>query len=508
MLGTDSLLSHTARRPRVSLYGLLAGPVVAVVLYVLLPDTYEAAEGTAQALPHAAKLTAALAAWMAVWWMTEAISVYATALLPLAILPIGRAVTMTNTASAYANELIFLFMGGFILALGMQRWGLHRRIALTSLRIVGTRPRIVIGGFMVITAVLSMWVSNTATALMMMPIATSLIDLLSNDDETSAEDRRRFALCLMLGIAYGASIGGLGTIIGSPPNVFVVSYMKNELGREISFVQWMFIGVPVVCLFLPIVWFVLTFILHPIRTNQFGKGERHLREAYDQLGKVKPGEWAVFLTFMVTACAWITRPLLAKIQVGGFQPFVGLTDSGIAITAALLLFVIPVDRKASAFAMNWDWAVKLPWGLLILFGGGLSLASAMDQTGVGAFLGAQVHALGGLPPWLLVIIVITIVIFLTELTSNTATTAAFVPILAAVAAGLGVPVVGLIVPAALAASCAFMLPVATPPNAIVFGTGRVTIPDMAKAGIWLNVIAVMMISMATYLLILPLLGGE
>lgn len=493
---------------------MILGPAAALAAYLALPDSFQSVGGELLPMTHAARLTAGLAAWMAVWWMTEAISVYATALLPLAVLPTGNAVSMRNVASAYANELIFLFMGGFILALAMQRWGLHRRIALTSLRVVGTRPRIVIGGFMMTTAVLSMWVSNTATALMMMPIAASLVDLLAGKGENESAEGQRFALCLMLGIAYAASIGGLGTIIGSPPNVFVVSYVKSELGKEISFIDWMFIGLPIVFLFLPITWFLLTFVLFPVRMRHFspsgqsGDGKGHLGDAYDQLGKVKPGEWAVFLVFLVTAISWITRPLLAGIEVGGIQPLAGLTDAGVAMTAALFLFVIPVDRSGSNFVMNWAWAAKLPWGLLILFGGGLSLASALDETGVSRFLGAQAQGFAGLPPWLLVTAVATVVIFLTELTSNTATTAAFVPILAAFAAGLGVPVLALVIPAALAASCAFMLPVATPPNAIVFGTGRVTIPQMAKAGILLNLLGVIIITAATFLLIIPYFSGK
>ena len=257
---------------------------------------------------------------------------------------------------------------------------------------------------------------------------------------------------------------------------------------------------------LPLTWFLLTFILHPVRLRTLGEGADKLREAYDQLGRVKPGEWAVFLVFMVTASSWVARPFLTKVELGGVRPLAGLTDAGIAILASLLLFVIPVNRKADTFAMNWEWAVKLPWGLLILFGGGLSLAGALDSTGVSAFLGSQVQGLVGLPTWLLILLVTMTVIFITELTSNTATTAAFVPILAAFAVGMGVPVLALIIPAALAASCAFMLPVATPPNAIVFGTGRVTIPEMARAGICLNLISVIIITAVSYLLIIPLLS--
>ena len=478
-----------------------------MLVYLLLPASYVSAAGMMVPLGHDAALTASLATWMAIWWMTEAISVYATALLPLVVLPVGGTVSMRATASAYANELIFLFMGGFILALGMQRWGLHRRIALTALRIVGTRPRTLVGGFMATTAILSMWVSNTATALMMLPIATSLTDLLVDEKAETSGNGHRMALCLMLGIAYAASIGGLGTIIGSPPNVFVVSYMQREMGMEVSFLKWMFVGVPLVAVFLPLTWFLLTFVLQPIGNVAIKGDGTQLREDYHELGSMKPGEWIVFLTFCATATLWIMRPLLARVQWGGIQPFSGLTDAGIAMTAAIALFVMPVDRKASAFAMNWEWAAKLPWGLLILFGGGLSLAAAIDDTGVGPFLGAQVQSMVGLPSWMLVVLVTGAVIFLTELTSNTATTAALVPILAAVAAGLDVPAVALVIPAALAASCAFMLPVATPPNAIVFGTGRVTIPEMAKAGMLLNLLGIVLITITVYALILPLFGS-
>ena len=507
-LGNGETGSESPGRRRARRWGLVGAPILALAVYGLLPDSYSGAGGEVQSLGHAAKLTAALAVWMAVWWMTEAIPVYATALLPLAVLPAGGAASMGTTASAYAHELIFLFMGGFLLALGMERWGLHRRIALTAMRAAGTRPRVVIGAFMAVTAVMSMWVSNTATALMMMPIALSVVDLLGNSGEESAEptEERRFALCLMLGIAYAASIGGLGTIIGSPPNVFVVSYIKSELGREVSFLTWMLIGVPLVCVFLPITWLLLTFVLYPVRLRTLPGGEAYFRNAFERLGKTKPGEWAVFLVFMATALCWMTRPLLAKLRVGDIEPFAGLTDAGIAMIAALLLFVIPADRQARTAVLDWEWAVKIPWGILILFGGGLSLAAAIDSTGVSAYLGSRVAGLRGLPPLALVVLVSALVIFLTELTSNTATTAAFVPILAAVAPGLGVPVVALIVPAALAASCAFMLPVATPPNAIVFGTGRVTIVQMARAGIWLNLVGIGLLVATAFTLILPLLG--
>jgi len=496
---------------KVRAYGLALGPLVALGVCWLLPDSYTGPDGGTVELGAKARVTAGLAVWMALWWMTEAIPVYATALLPLAVLPAAGAVPMKEAAAGYADELIFLYMAGFILALAMQRWGLHRRIALGSLRVVGTRPRIVIGGFMAITATISMWVSNTATALMMMPIAASLLDLLDDPVEGRAdgttEEMRNFGVCMLLGIAYAASIGGLGTIIGSPPNVLVVSFMRKELGIEVGFFEWMMIGVPLIVIFLPLTWLLLTRVLYPVRMTALRGGAAYFRESYAALGKPRRGEWIVFLVFAATALCWIFRPLLKGLTIGNAQPFANVGDAGVGLIAVLLLFMVPVDRKGTK-VIDWEWASKLPWGLLLLFGGGLSLASALDKTGVSAFIGSRVGALEGISPLLLTIAVTTMVIFLTELTSNVATAAALVPILAAVAAGLGIAPVSVILPAALAASCAFMLPVATPPNAIVYGTGRVTIPQMARAGLWLNILGIVLITLVTYALVIPILGDR
>ncbi|MEE9219051.1 MAG: DASS family sodium-coupled anion symporter [Acidobacteriota bacterium] len=516
-------------RATVQWIGLVAGPVLALLTYVLLPEAYQPGNGQTILFAHAGRATAAAAVWMAVWWMTEAIPVYATALLPLALLPVAGAVTMKDAASPYGHELIFLFMGGFIIALSMQRWGLHKRIAFAALRLVGTRPGHMIGGFMLVTAVLSMWVSNTATAVMMLPIALSVIDLVLGGrseagvagEQTAAGDARHaaggprrlpeeaarnFALCLLLGIAYAASIGGIGTLIGTPPNLFLASYIRDQLGLEISFVRWMGIGLPLVAVFVPIVWLLMTRVLYPVGTARIEGGAALTREAYRKLGPMKAGEWATLAVFALTATLWILRPLLAELTLGGTRPFAGLTDAGVAMSAALLLFVIPADIRSFSFVMNWETAVKLPWGVLILFGGGLSLAAAINANGVAEFLGNQVTALAGLPSVLLVLLVTALMIFLTELTSNTATTATMVPILAALAPALGVHPYLLIVPAAIAASCAFMLPAATPPNAVVFGSGHVTIPQMCRAGLLLNLIGIVLITALAYAIAMPLLG--
>jgi sodium-dependent dicarboxylate transporter 2/3/5 len=502
-------------RSSVQWVGLAAGPALALLAYVLLPDGYRNVAGELVPFSHAGRATAAAAVWMATWWITEAIPVYATSLLPLALLPLTGAATIRSAASPYGHELIFLFMGGFIIALAMQRWDLHRRIAFRALRLVGTHPAHIVGVFMVVTAFLSMWVSNTAVTVMMLPIAVSVIDLVGHKrpegssegpDRIPPEAGRNFALCLLLGIAYAASIGGIGTLIGTPPNLFLASFIKDQFGRDISFVRWMGVGLPLVAVFLPITWLILTRSQYPIRISSVEGGAELVRRAHGSLGPMKRGEWATLMVFASTAFLWLLRPLLSRITIAGIRPLQGLTDPGIAMLGALALFLIPVDVRRRVFVMDWNTAVRLPWGLLILFGGGLSLAAAIGANGVSDFLGKQVSGLAGLPPVLLVVIVTTLMIYLTEMTSNTATTAALVPILAALAPGLGLHPYMLIVPAAIAASCAFMLPVATPPNAIVFGTGLVTIPQMCRAGWRLNLIGIVLITLLTYLVAIPLLA--
>jgi solute carrier family 13 (sodium-dependent dicarboxylate transporter), member 2/3/5 len=483
------------RRPwtptRIALLGI--GPLLGAAIFFGVPESYRDQAGDIAQLGIAGRVSAGLAIWMALWWLTEVVPLWATALLPLAVLPVAGAATIPAAARPYLHPLIFLFLGGFVLALSMERWGLHRRFAYRLLRLAGTRPRNLVAAFMGATALLSMWVSNTATAMMMLPIALSVLEV------TKAKDGDALAICLLLGIAYGASIGGIGTLIGTPPNLFLASYARDHLGVEISFVRWLGVGLPLVVVFLPMTWLLLTRVLHPLGRDEIGGGAAGILDGH-RPGPMSRGERATLVVFLCTAGAWITRPLLAGISLGGIQPLAGLTDTWIAAAGAAVLFVIPTGRAPREFVMDPTTAGRVPWGILILFGGGLSLAAALEANGVGAWLGSLVAGLDRLPGPLLVVAVTAMVIFLTELTTNTATTASLVPILAGVAPGLGVPPLMLVVPAAVAASCAFMMPVATPPNAIVFGSGRLSIRQMARTGLGLNLIGVVLIPLLLYTL--------
>ncbi|RKY81544.1 anion transporter [candidate division KSB1 bacterium] len=482
--------------------GKILGPVVALLVFYLLPAEYKEQTGKIIEFTTAGRAAAAIGILMAVWWMTEAISIYATALLPLLLFPLTGVASAKAAAAPYGHHLIYLFLGGFIIAKSMERWNLHKRIALFALKYSGTKPAAIIGGFMGVTAFLSMWVSNTATTMMILPIAISVVALI----EKKAGQENNFNAALLLGVAYSASIGGIGTLIGTPPNLFLASFLKEQAGMEISFVRWMLVGVPLVLILLPVVWFVLTKILFKTNNEKINFSGSVCAEEYKNLGSMSKGEWNTLIIFSVTAVLWIVRPLVNKITIAHVQPFSGLTDSGIAIFGALLLFLIPVSRKEKLYTMNWDTASKLPWGVLLLFGGGLSLASALQSNGVSLFIGTRVGTIGSLPVLIIVGIVTAVMVLLTELTSNTATTVTFVPVLYAASTGLGLNPLLLTVPAAVSASCAFMLPVATPPNAIVFGSNKIKIGQMVRAGIWFNVLSIIVITFFGYFLIIRILA--
>jgi len=359
-------------------YGLVGGPLLALLMLVIVPEQTIQPNGDTLVLGMAGKVTAGLAIWMAVWWLTEAISIYATALLPLAVLPLTGAQSIKASAGAYAHPLIFLFLGGFILALALERWHLHKRFALFVLRLVGTSPRRLVGGFMISAAIMSMWITNTATTIVMLPIALSVIAMESDD----SPHKQRFAICLLLGIAYAASIGGIGTIVGTTPNMFAVSFIENELGQTISFAEWMLIGVPLVVVFIPITWLLLTRFIFRLPATS-ADSDFKLDTTAEPWNR---GSVLTLIIFALTAFGWMARPLLVKLPA-----LTHLSDAGIAIGAALLLFAIPENIKEKRFLIDWETAVKVPWGVLLILGGGLCLAGSIRANGVAELLAIQLN---------------------------------------------------------------------------------------------------------------------
>lgn len=486
--------------------------MLAVCVYLVLPAGYTAVDGTPTPLSSGARGAAAVTAWMALWWISAVIPLYVTALLPLAAFPLLGTATVEEAAGAYGDPLIFLFFGGFILALALERWGLHRRVALTVLRSVGARPDYIVGAFMGITAFISLWVTNTATTLMMLPVALSVADTLADGHPAGGAAGARTAQvapALMLGVAYAASIGGMGTMIGTAPNVFVASFINSQLAPQISFLDWMIVGMPLVVLLLAGAWLLLTKVMFRLGRDPLAGSHAVLQTLSGSLGPVTAPERRTGLVFLLTAMAWIFREVIVHIPIGDLKPFMGLTDAGVAISAAILLFVLPAGRgHGGASLMDWDTAKRVPWGLLLLFGGGLSLAASFEQTGLADYVAAQGQGLENLPAWILVLCIATVVVFLSEIASNVATATTVVPLLAALAVGAGLEPVPLALAACFAASCGFMLPVATPPNAIAYGTGRVTAGQMARAGLLLNVLGILFITAVTCGIIVPFIGAK
>lgn len=467
--------------PKSQLAGLLLGPV-----FLLLTLVLPAPEG----MSDAGWAAAGLMLLMATWWSTEAIPIPATALLPIVLVPALGLGTVNEATAPYAHPIIFLFLGGFTLGLAMQRWDLHRRIALLTLRSVGDQPKRQIAGFMIATAFLSMWVSNTATSIMMLPIGLSVIGMMGGED---SDGQRRYATALLLAIAYSASIGGIATLIGTPPNALLAAYLNESQGISIGFAQWMLIGVPVTLGMLALTWWWLT------RTDfgLSGQGDSGalIRSELAALGPLKKGEKLVAAVFVTTAAAWIFRPLLS----GTLMPW--LSDTGIAIAAAVAMFLIPVNAKERTFLLDWETARGIPWGVLLLFGGGLAMAAVISSSGLAEWIAESLSVAGHLPVVVMMVLVAGVIIFLTEVTSNTATAAAFLPLLGALAMSQDVSPLLLTVPAAIAASCAFMMPVATPPNAIVFSSGHMKIQDMIRAGFALNLMGIVVVTLASYFLL-------
>lgn len=483
VLGEGEGPAPTEPISRKRLIALAAGPVVAILL-LLLP-----APGGMN--PEAWRLVA-LASWMVIWWLGEAVPIPATALLPIPMMPLLGIAEMKPVAANYGHTLIFLFLGGFLLAAAMQRWGLHKRIALKIVSVVGTSPGSIIAGFMFATAFLSMWISNTATTIMMYAVGISVIGFIA-EKTPERSTVRNFGVALMLGIAYSASIGGVGTLIGTPPNALLASFLQSTYDIQIDFFTWMTFGVPIVIVMLPIAWIMLTKIIFPARNLKIGDAGSIIKNELAALGDLSKGEKAVAVIFVSAAAGWILRK-----QISAWTGL-AINDTSIALLAALALFAWPISREKGHFALDWDAARHVPWGVLILFGGGLALATGFKVTGLAEWIGQGVSGFD-VSTWVLVFIVLVAIVYLTEITSNTATTATFLPILGAVAVGLGIDPQMLVIPVALAASMAFMMPVATPPNAIVFSYEELQLGDMVKAGFWLNIIAILVGFCAMYFL--------
>ncbi len=446
---------------------------------------------------------AAVAVLMAFWWVTEAVPISATALLPLVLFPLLGIMDMRQAAAPFASHLIFLFLGGFFIAVALQRWNLHKRIALTTVWIIGFSQTKLLLGFMLATAFLSMWISNTATTMIMVPIGIAVADSLADKSQSTAKSS--FPPALMLGTAYAASIGGIGTLIGTPPNIVFANTLEGMYGIQITFGNWMKIGLPLVIIFLPLTWLYLSRMAYKLEKKSDVSGKDVIRQEIASLGKLSIEEKCVGVVFALTVLLWLfsTPKEIGPLVIPGVQSiFPQTTDATIAMFGALLLFIIPASKKSgSRRILVWKDAKQIPWGILLLFGGGLSLAKGFETTGLAKWIGSYVEILADAPHILLAVAVITMIIFLTELTSNTATTAMILPILAGVAEGIGENPVMLMAPAAIAASCAFMLPVATPPNAIVFGSGYLSIPTMAKRGLFLNIVGIILITLLTYTII-------
>ena len=470
--------------------GLVLGLILALLLLVIPPP---------RGMSPEAWSVAAVATLMATWWISEAIPLAATALLPIVMFPLLGVMSTSTTTTAYANHLIFLFMGGFLIAMAMQKWSLHKRIALHTIRLVGVSPSRIILGFMLATAFLSMWISNTATAMMMLPIALAVINQLVLKEKQSTddhEDSSPFSTALMLGIAYSASIGGVATLIGTPPNAILAGVVENLYQQRISFATWMSFGLPLSLVMLGIAWFYLTRIAYPVGDQTAPNVKELINKELATLGPMSRQEIWVAAVFAMVAVSWITRGL---IDIPGLAD---VSDASIAMSGALLLFVIPSDFSKKEFILDWNTAVKLPWDILLLFGGGFALAKGFSDSGLTQWIVTQLSILQGAHLVVLVLVVTLVVIFLTEVTSNTATATLILPVMGALAQAVDVQPLSLMVPAAIAASYAFMLPVATPPNAIVFSSRYITIPQMARAGLWMNLLASLIIT-TFVLLFLP-----
>jgi len=469
--------------------GLFIGLIIfAVLLFFPLSAT----------LSKEANKVIAIAALMLIWWVTEAIPIAATALLPIILFPLLKVFSIKEATTPYSSPIVYLFMGGFIIALAMEKWNLHKRIALLIIQKTGTHANGVILGFMLATALLSMWISNTATTVMMLPIAQSVMLLFLQDQQSLSKGQKNFALALFLGVAYAANIGGVATLVGTPPNLVLTAYFENTFHEEISFASWMAVALPFSLVFLGITYVVLVKVMHPNKLGQLTGSSELVKQEYASLGGMSKAEKKVGIVFLCTALLWMTRKEL--------QPFlneigVTLSDPVIAMFFALLLFLIPSGSKKTTALLVWEDTKNIPWGILILFGGGLSLANAMKETGIIALLGEYISQRQSLDTLVIVSLLLVLVLFMTEVMSNVALITVLLPVVAGISQGMGLPPLLVCIPVTIASSCAFMLPMATPPNAIVFASGYIKVSQMVRTGFLLNILAIVLL-LLLYLFVL------
>lgn len=465
--------------------GLIGGPILFIYTYFFSDLT---------GLPPDARGVLACVLWVALYWITEAIPIAATGLLPIVILPLTNGLPLATTTAAYGDQFIFLFLGGFILAIAIEKWQLHRRIALSIIALVGTNPNKILLGFMLATAFLSMWISNTAAAVMILPVGMAIVQQMRHGAEGNSW--QPFGKAMMLAIAYSASIGGMATLIGTPPNLVMAGVIKSNYGVEVSFIDWFMLAFPICLALLFMCWLYLSKIAFKLGTQSIPGGAEEIRDQLKGLGPMRGAEARVLFVFVLMAFMWISRSFLIERLIPG------INDTIIAIGGGLLLFVLP--GKDGKSLLQWEDTEKLPWGIIVLFGGGMALAKGFETSGLAIWIGEKFNSLEGVSLFLLLLLIVAGVNFLTEVTSNLATTAMILPVLVAISARLEVHPFFLVVGATLAASCAFMLPVATPPNAVVFGSGYLRISDMVKAGLFLNLVSIAILTLAIYYL-MPLL---
>jgi len=475
---------------KTKILSLFLGPILFLIIRVFFNP---------EGLSHEANAVLATTIWIAIWWILEPVPIAVTSLLPIILFPLTNAVSITETTAFYGDKYVYLYLGGFMIALAIEKWNLHKRIAINIINIIGTNVQNIILGFMLATAFLSMWISNTATAVMMLPIAIAIVKQLKDNPHTIENENKIFGKSLMLGIAYSASIGGLSTLIGTPPNLVLAGVLKETYNYEITFYQWFIFAFPISIILLFICWKYLTSIAYKFKQKEFPGGKEEIMRLKTDLGKTTYEEKVVSIVFLLVALCWIFRSLV----LNKISPYID--DTIIALVFAIFLFILPAKSKKDKI-LNWSDIEKLPWGIILLFGGGMALANAFKITGLAEWIGSQITSLEGVSLFLLLLIIVTCVNFLTEITSNLATTAMLLPILAPLAESFNIHPLIIMTGTTIAASCAFMLPVATPPNAVVFGSGYLSVSDMAKKGFVLNIISILLITLFVYFL-LPLIWG-